>query len=175
MDLQPLATGIHVLGGLAILFFGRRLFWLFVGVVGFLVSFQAAPLLLPAQPPWVVLVAALAVGAVGALLAAFLQYAAAAVAGFLLGSLTALPMGALVGRGAAAAVGLVAGVAGAFVMVLVFDWSLIGLSALAGAVAVLQPFALSPVARALGVLAVALVGAAVQAAALAPAEEARRT
>jgi hypothetical protein len=174
MSPSSLATGIHVFAGLAILFFGRRLFWLFVGVVGFLVSFQAVPHVLPAQPAWIVLVVALAVGAVGALLAAFLQYAAAALAGFLLGSLVALPMSVVVGRGAAAAVGLVAGVAGAFVMVLVFDWSLIGLSALVGAVAVMQPFALPPVLRALCVLAIALVGASVQAWALAPAAEERR-
>jgi len=45
--------------GLAVLLLGRRLFWLFVGAVGFLAGLQWARPVLGDQPEWVIVVAAL--------------------------------------------------------------------------------------------------------------------
>ena len=75
----------YVFTGILLLFLGRKLFWLFVAVVGFLVGMTFAPELLPNQPDSVILVISLITGLLGALLAAMLQKLAVALAGFAAG------------------------------------------------------------------------------------------
>ena len=43
---------ISLLIGIALLFFGRRLFWLFVAAIGFAIGLQLAPYLMQDPPPW---------------------------------------------------------------------------------------------------------------------------
>src|SRR6516225_10094390 len=76
---------INVLAGLAVLFFGRRLFWLFVGCVGFIVGFELAGNALAGQSEWLILVIALGVGLLGAIASVFLQRIFIVVAGFFAG------------------------------------------------------------------------------------------
>ena len=76
---------LNILAGLAVLFFGRRLFWLFVGCVGFIVGFELAGDMLQGQPEWVILVIALGVGVLGAIASIFLQRVFVVVAGFFAG------------------------------------------------------------------------------------------
>src|SRR5450432_1627851 len=71
--------------GIAILLFGRRLFWLLVAAVGFAVGMQLTPYLMQHPPTWLALAIAIAFGILGALLALILQKIAIAIAGFLLG------------------------------------------------------------------------------------------
>ena len=78
-------TIVGVLIGIAILFFGRRLFWLCVAAVGFAVGVEIAPLLVNGPSSLLALVIALVFGVLGALLALFLQKVAIAVLGFLAG------------------------------------------------------------------------------------------
>ncbi len=125
------STFIHILAGLAALCFGRRLFWLFVGVAGFVAAFEFVPALLPGQEPWVVLAIALLAGIVGAFLAVSLQYVAAAIAGFVAGSYASVPIAAAFGS--SGWIPIAGGVLGVVVMLLVFDWALIFLSAATGA------------------------------------------
>ena len=54
--------------GLAALTLGRQLYWVFVGVAGFAVGVEVATRALGGDPPWRALLAALALGIVGALL-----------------------------------------------------------------------------------------------------------
>ena len=61
---------IGVLAGIALLVLGRKLFWLFVGVVGFVAGAALATQLFEIQPDWLVIVFALGAGLLGALLAA---------------------------------------------------------------------------------------------------------
>src|SRR5262245_29252329 len=58
---------VHILIGAALLLFGRRLFWLFVAGVGFVVAAQLATTSLRGQPQWLILVIAVGVGVLGAL------------------------------------------------------------------------------------------------------------
>jgi len=81
MNGQLLGFGIGVL----LLVLGRKLFWLFVGVVGFLWGFQIASQLLPANSQIAILVAALVLGLIGAVLAIFVQHLVVILAGFLAG------------------------------------------------------------------------------------------
>ena len=82
MNGQLLGFGIGVL----LLVLGRKLFWLFVGVVGFLWGFQIASQLLPANSQIAILAAALVLGLVGAVLAIFVQHLVVILAGFLAGA-----------------------------------------------------------------------------------------
>ncbi len=74
-----------LLVGIAVLLFGRRLFWLFVGAAGFAVGLHAARVALADGPEWLVVVAALVLGVLGAVLAILFQWLAVGLAGFAVG------------------------------------------------------------------------------------------
>jgi len=158
---------LNILAGLAVLFFGRRLFWLFVGCVGFIVGFELAGDLLQGQPAWVILVIALGVGVLGALASIFLQRIFIVVAGFLAGGYclsTLAPMAfdakSEVIPWIAFAVG---GVVGAILTAALLDPALIIMSSLAGATAVSQNVPLNPSAREILFIVLAVLGIIVQA------------
>ena len=158
---------LTVLAGLAVLFFGRRLFWLFVGCVGFIVGFELANDFLQSQPAWVILVLALSAGALGAIASVFLQRIVVVVAGFFAGGYclftfapTVLHSNSDVTQWIAFAVG---GLLGAILSVALLDPALIILSALAGATAVSQNVPLDPQAKGLLFMILAIVGILVQA------------
>ena len=141
--MDSLSLIITLIAGLAALLFGRRLFWLFVGLVGFLVSFNLATEFLGGQPQWIILLIALVVGILGALLAVFLQYIAVAVAGFLAGGYAVLSLVRLLSLDLNQEwlfwfIFILGGVIGAILILLVFDWALIILSSGVGAATLVQ-------------------------------------
>ena len=75
----------RILLGMVLLAFGRRLFWLFVGAVGFVAGARFADRFLPGQTEDVYVIFCLIVGAVSAVLAVTLRKIALGVAGFLAG------------------------------------------------------------------------------------------
>jgi len=164
MQADPLSLLLHLLIGALVLILGRRLFWLFVAVAGFFAAFQAVPELLPDQTQVVVLGIALAAGVVGALLAIFLQYLAAGLAGFVAGGFAAQSLQSLLGPDLGWILFAVGGGIGLVLVLLAFDWALILLSALIGARIMLEPFAFEPVLRVGLLLGLAVLGVAVQAA-----------
>ncbi len=142
---------LNILAGLAVLFFGRRLFWLFVGCIGFIVGFELANQMLLGQAAWVILVIALGVGVLGAIASIFLQRIFVIVAGFFSGGYclsnfapTVLHSNGEVVQWIAFAVG---GLLGAILSGILLDPALIVLSSLAGATAVSQNVPLEPQAR----------------------------
>src|SRR5512147_1159889 len=80
-------TAVRIVAGALLRLLGRRLFWLFVGLMGFAAGLMLANQLLPEMPEWVRLLVAIGIGLLGALLAVFLQRLAIGVAGFLAGAL----------------------------------------------------------------------------------------
>jgi hypothetical protein len=160
--------------GLAVLLFGRRLFWLFVGATGFAVGLHGARVAGAGQPEWVIVVAALVLGLIGALLALLFQWLAIGVGGFLGGAAAALALAdawRLEGRWLWALV-LAAGVVGAVLLLWLWDSVLIALSVLVGA-ALLTPLAPAAGAgAALLFLALIVVGILVQSRVGAPAARA---
>jgi hypothetical protein len=74
-----------VIASLFLLFFGRKLFWLFVAVFGFILGFYYGPLLWPAQSLIIIWGIALGAGILGAILAFVAKDAAILVSGFLAG------------------------------------------------------------------------------------------
>jgi hypothetical protein len=124
-----------IIGG-ALLVFGRRLFWLLVGLLGFLTGFYFASQALSSDLGWLVLIVALVAGVAGALLAVFLQGLAIGVAGFLGGGIIAFNLLKFLGMGQvdfAWIAFLIGGILGVILIGLVFDWALILLSSLVGA------------------------------------------
>lgn len=124
-----------IAGGL-LLVFGRKLFWLFVGVVGFFAGMNLAGQLFPDQTT-VLLAAGVALGIVAALLAVFVQRLAVLVAGFLAGGyllVTLLGMFGGAGQDLSWLPFVIGGVLGAALLSVLFDWALVALSSLVGAV-----------------------------------------
>src|SRR5215475_9970085 len=158
--MAPLA-GIVV--GVALLLFGRRLYWVFVAGIGFLTGLEFAPEVLPGQPEWVILVAAL----VGARLAVMAQAFVIGAIGFVAGGGVALRFIRALGVAADTPtwiIVLIGGIVGVVLMLWLFHWALIVLSSLAGASLVVAGVAprLSHGPAFFLVIAVAIVGIIVQ-------------
>ena len=139
-----LHSGLHyplivLLVGLLLLLLGRRLFWLFVAVAGFVIGMEAAPFILPHQAELFTLVVALVLGIAGAFLAIFVQKLAIALGGFVGGGyLAAVLVAPMLGGAGVRYPGawlcfLIGGILGAILMIACFNWALIVLSSLQGA------------------------------------------
>jgi hypothetical protein len=157
---------LRILLGLSALFLGRRLFWLFVGVVGFAIGVDVSTQLFAGAPYVTVLVIALIAGVVGALLAYFLQEVVIAIAGFLAGGQVAASLVAALFHHGAHIFGipfLIGGVLGALLFVIVFDWALIWISSLLGAGFIVEALNVSPIAAVAAYIFLVALGVVVQA------------
>jgi MFS family permease len=156
----------QIIAGILALTLGRRLFWLFVGVVGFVVGITLAPQFLPAEPAWLTLVIAIAIGLLGALLAVFVQTVAIALAGFIGGGYIAMSLLSMAvgetGRLAWVAF-VVGGILGVILVTALFDYALIILSSLVGAGLIVQAVDLRPLFAALLFVVLFVAGAGIQA------------
>jgi uncharacterized protein DUF4203 len=159
-----------VVVGLVLLAFGRRLYWLFVGAVGFAFGLSVATKWLGRQPDLVTLVIALAVGVLGAVLAIFLTRLAVALAGFAGGAWLAAGLWSAMAAHPPSTVpwlpALVGGILGAVLAGTLFGWVLIVLSSLIGAGLVAEYLPISPGARGVVLVVLAIVGVLAQAGAL---------
>ena len=152
-------NGVQVVLGLIVLFFGRKLFWLFVGILGFLAGSQLAGIWLAGYPAWAVLATSLLLGLGGALLAIFFERLAFALAGFYCGIFLVAGLSLETGLFPQSILLLLAGgLIGAILAALVMDWALVALSSLAGAGAVAMALPLSPWIKAVLWLGLALAG-----------------
>jgi hypothetical protein len=167
---------VTLLVGLGVLLFGRRLFWLFVGAAGFAVGLHLAPAVLADSPEWVRVLAALALGIVGAVLAILFQWLAVGLGGFAVGVRAGLAAGAALGLDGPwlwAGV-LVAGIVVAALVLWLWDPVLILLSAMIGAALLAPLIPASPGARPWIFVGLLVVGIVVQARVLVPSEAATR-
>lgn len=159
-----------VLVGVVLLLFGRRLYWVFVAGIGFVTGLALAPDLLPGQPEWLILLAALVAAIVGAIIAFFAQKLTIGLIGFVAGGgigLQLLRRMGMVGEGTGWIAYLIAGIVGLVLMLVLFDWALILLSSLAGANLIVTGVSahvhLPQETWFLALIALALVGVVVQA------------
>jgi Domain of unknown function (DUF4203) len=159
---------VALLAGLALLLFGRRLFWLFVAVIGFMAGWHLALGGWRESPGGGRLLVALFAGLLGLVLALVAQKLAVALAGFFIGaylvaSLLGWQFQAL--RPGQLLVLVVCGVVAAVVALLLFDIALILYSSVAGASLILDGIhlRLGANARLLVLVLLAAFGAAVQA------------
>lgn len=150
--------------GLILLVSGRKLFWLCVAAVGFLVGMELSAALLPGQSRWVALLIGLGAGLLGAFLAVVAQRVAFSLAGFYAGAYLALATAHSLGAGGNSPVVFVAGgLIGALLAALILDWAIVVLTCLAGAWAIVEAAGLGQPAGVLVLVALALAGILVQA------------
>ena len=154
-----------VLIGVALLFFGRRLFWLFVAALGFAIGLEFAPYLSQSPPLWLSLLLSLGLGLLGALLALMLQKLAIGIAGFLVGGRVAVAIVAAFWVNHAhysIITFVVGGIVGALLLVALFDWALIIFSAIVGARLIADAVHLPSTGTTVLLVALALFGIFVQ-------------
>lgn len=152
--------------GLALLVAGRRVFWLFVGAVGFLYGWSVAPILSPNGSAGLLLVIAVVGGVIGAVLAIFAQKLAVGFAGGMMGGYLAwaLVHGATwEPRHFTELSFLVGFVVGAVLVLVLFDWALIIWSCVAGSALILQTFHPAPLLKGILFVALATLGIVFQA------------
>lgn len=162
--------------GGVLLVFGRRLFWLLVALVGALAALWIATETLGLEAGAPSVVAAVAAGLVGALLAILVQKAAVALVGFLAGVwgtlvLLDLLAGSSVLTAATSrieptvlhvALAVAGGVLGAVLAARLFEAALVVLSALAGSLLLVQGFGLTGSWAWGALLALAVLGILIQ-------------
>jgi len=137
----------NLIVGAVLLLFGRKLFWLVIGITGFLFGMEITGILLTAQPQWLQLAVGLGLGCLGALLAVLAQRLAFTVGGFFGGVFLALKATrafALPETGAILLLIFAAGVVCAVVAALIMDQAITVLACLVGAGAIVWELKLGP-------------------------------
>lgn len=164
---------INILLGIVVLLTGRKLFWLFIAALGFLVGASLGPRFIEADPAWLIWLFSLGLGVVGALLAVFLQRFAISLAGFVGGwylTMTVMTMYEwhLASPNTDWVVYLIGGLILSGIVSALADLALIVLSSIVGALAIMQGLALNfaPLVTTLILLVLVFVGFSVQSRAL---------
>ncbi len=154
-----------LIAGLLLLLAGRPLFWICVGVVGFLIGVQCSAAL-GYTGPWTTLLMALALGSLGALLAiAFEWFMIVFGVGFLGGGyllMNLFPSAPAGQEPYAWLIFVVGGIIGTCLMIIVFDWTLIIISSLLGATLIMNAFHGTVAFRNLVFLGIMVIGITVQ-------------
>ncbi|GAB4581857.1 MAG: hypothetical protein Fur0022_46090 [Anaerolineales bacterium] len=158
---------INIFLGFVVLLTGRKLFWLFVAALGFLAGASLGPRFIDADPAWLIWIFSLGLGFVGALLAVFLKRLAIAVAGFVGGWYLMMMLATTFDwqfGNAAWVLYLIGGLILSGVASALYDWALIFLSSIVGALAIVQglDLSLAPVLVTLILLALIVTGVRVQ-------------
>jgi len=126
---------INLALGIVLLTTGKKLYWLFVGAVGFVIGMGLATQL-SLTPEWLVYIVALGAGILGAILAHFLQHLAISLVGFIAGAYGAFQLTNYLGVTAEPSqwmAFIIGGIVGLLIVSSAFNWSLYILSSWAGA------------------------------------------
>jgi hypothetical protein len=155
-----LMQAFHFLAGILILLFGRSLYWALIAVLGFLIGFEVVRDLAVAESPLIRVLLAVGAGILAAGLAVAFQWLAFGLVGFLSGSY--LVQAAFVRYEVASEhTGvwiLVGGVVGGVIALMLVDWAVIALSALAGAMMISNQIEVQTQTRLLAMLILTIVG-----------------
>jgi hypothetical protein len=152
--------------GLIVLILGRKLFWLFIGAVGFIAGLYIAKHSFSGEPVWIMLLIGLVAGMAGALLAVYLQRIAVIISGFFAGGYLMLSLVYSLEWHMGMVPWLffmIGGILGAVAVAAFFDWALIILSSLTGATMIVNALPLNPYASVLVLAVLIFVGLSVQA------------
>jgi hypothetical protein len=159
-------TLVNMVFGVVLLFFGRRLFWLFVGIAGFLAGMDIANRFY-AGTDTIKLLIALLIGIAGAFLAILFYKAAVAIAGFFIGGYLAMHLMEYLAINPAQSVAwvpyVIGGIIGAILILLLLDWALIVLSSFAGATLIVHAIMLRHFNMSIVFVVLVIIGIMVQA------------
>ena len=154
-----------IAAGSLMLLLGRRLFWLFVAAVGYLISATVVPQILPNQPESVILTISIMAGLLGALMAIMVQKFAVGLTGFAAGGYIVyyLLENILLYSGQAQWLAILAGaLIGAALAGSMIDWALILVTTTSGVMLVSQGLALPMPFSAIVMLVLYILGVFVQ-------------
>jgi hypothetical protein len=150
----------HFLAGALVLLFGRSLYWALIAVLGFLLGFQLVRDLAMFDSRLIQVLVAIGAGILAAGLAVAFQWLAFGLVGFLAGSY--LVQAALVRFDIATEHSglwiLAGGIAAGVIALMLVDWAVISLSALAGAMMISGEVHVKPQTRLLVMLGLTIAG-----------------
>jgi hypothetical protein len=138
---------VNVVIGIALLTTGRKLFWLFMSAVGFILGRSLAQQLLVGNPAWTVIFIAVATGLVGLIFGLYAQRFAVGLAGFLMGHYALVSLGLAIGFFGTGWIWLAlvgGGIIGATLALVSLDFAFIFLTCVAGAKVIEQTIDLNP-------------------------------
>jgi len=128
---------LNIVLGILLLVTGKKLYWLFVAVVGFVIGLALATQYIQLNPPGLVYVFAIGAGIIGAILAVLAQKLAIALVGFIVGGYGAYYLAnTLLGIKAESTnwmAFIIGGIVGLLLVASMFNWALYILSSWAGA------------------------------------------
>lgn len=154
-------TLLFILTGILLLIAGRKLFWFFVGVLGFAVGFTLMSNMTQTDSQVMVYGVSIAAGIAAALLAVFIQKIAVIVVGFAAGGFVLLNfLGEIGWHGHPLpwVLFVVGGIIGAILLTKAFEWALIILSSVTGAIIILWPLHPGAPLNAVLVIMLAIIG-----------------
>jgi hypothetical protein len=157
---------LRVFLGAMLMIQGRKIYWLFVGGLGFLVTLLLFDPVYSGMSERTALIIAVIVALIGAALAIFLQRLAIYVGGFLGGGYLLVLAFELFGArlgGLNFFIFLLGGIVGALIVSSAFDRALIFFSSVIGAAMIVQTLDLSPLWRFVAVPLLSVVGMGLQA------------
>jgi hypothetical protein len=144
--MSPDKISLGLIAGILLLLIGRKLFWFFVAVIGFLWGLQIASYLLHEESEVVILAIAVAMGLLGAVLAVIFQHVVVGFAGFLAGVHLIMSCWSFMNWPDYQHVwmfSLVGGLFGAIMALFLLNWALVVLSSLVGAGLICQALPLN--------------------------------
>ena len=157
---------LNIILGTALLFFGRKVFWLFVAGLGFVAGMSLAANAFNG-PNWLNILIGLIIGFLAALLAVFAQRFAIGLAGFLAGGFLALqflvPLFHFQHGWLPWLAFIVGGIIGIILVNAVLDWALIILSSLAGSALIIGSLDLPQAFAVIAYIILIAIGISVQA------------
>ena len=163
---MTLTNILQIILALGLLLVGRKLYWVFVGAIGFISVTEWAFTHLQGMPEWSVLLIGLAVGVIGALLAIFLRAVGIGLAGFLGGAYLFMTLSGLLNvsnQTLDLVLTIVGGIIGLILVLSLFDWALILISSLSGAAVLARFIPLDGVNDVIWIAILAVIGIVVQA------------
>jgi len=131
----------NIILGIPLLIWGRKLFWLFVGTVGFISGFWLGQRFLVVQEEWIIIGLGIVLGLMGILFAVMVQKFAVTITGFLAGVYLMYTMMDNINLSLGPwdiFVYLAGGMLSTLLVLSLFDWALIILSSLVGAAMISQ-------------------------------------
>lgn len=160
---------LNLILGAILLVAGRKLFWLLVGGLGFVVGVTIATRFFHGNE-LIMILAGLVLGIIFALLAIFLESIAIGIAGFVGGGYVLMSIADMLGvaRGDVMSwiIFVIGGIIGVILVTLLFNWALITISSLAGASMIIAAFGLTAATAGLVYFGLVIAGVLIQGATL---------
>jgi hypothetical protein len=156
---------VWIMSGFVLLVAGRKLYWLFVALIGFALGFTLADMFVKSDATWINWLIAIGLGILGGIMAVGLQKIAVGAAGFIAGGYGLVYFLQMLG----VQIGdiswlffIAGGVIGAGLVLAMFDFALILLSSVAGSIMISQTFVSAGWAATIAFLALVFIGILIQ-------------